>query len=217
MRLWLKDLKPGDEFEYVETAHGYRRGKFLVLDRKGSYLQPAVRAGCVFIFSFLTNKVCQHWGLLDVILISKSENNMKSQKEMGHFTEWKFGIPVRIYEHNPGGYNYPEYEEARLVNEDDKYFIIVFNGGKMGMRSKRNFHYELIPHKYGHLNIFNPRYPVCQTEHYTAFCNANNKMATLDAGGSELKRYPAATLNIGGKTIELSAETTAELKKKLGV
>ncbi len=140
---------------------------------------------------------------------------MKSQKEMGHFIGWKFGVPVRVYERNPGGRNYSKYEEAKLIKEDGKTFIIMYNDQRLGYRSKQNFHYELIPYKAGGLN---PRYPICSNSSYVAYCNGGGVMQELDRlKTSSLKPYPVATLNIDGKTIELSAETTAELKKKLGV
>lgn len=136
MKTLLEDLRPGDEFEYVITTQSFRRGRFVVLDSEGCYLRPIVKKGGVFIFSFFTNKVCQHNNRLDVNLISKTkENDMKNS--MGHFTNWKFGKP---------------------------------------------------------------------------------QMAQIDSSAiNDLKRYPTATLNIDDKTIELSDETVAELRKKLGV
>lgn len=140
---------------------------------------------------------------------------MKNSKNMGHFTGWKFGVPVRIYEHNPGGCNYPEYEEARLVNENDEHFMIVFNSGVIGSRSKQNFHYELIPHKAGSMN---PRYPICQAaKGNTTYCNQGGVMSYFDTLHQPLKRYPAAIIVIDGKTIELSAETIANIKAEVGI
>ncbi|KKN48382.1 hypothetical protein LCGC14_0653290 [marine sediment metagenome] len=147
---------------------------------------------------------------------------MKSQKEMGHFIGWKFGVPVRVYEHNPGGVNYPEYEEARLIEENGKIFIIMYSDQKLGYRSKQNFRYELIPHIVCEA-AFSPRYLICQSPERIAYCNSSigePQMAQIDSCDVfSVKLYPAiaATLNIDGKTIELNAETTAELKKKLGV
>ncbi len=144
----------------------------------------------------------------------EKENSMGLQKEMGHFINWRFGVPVRVYERNLGGYNHPEHEEGRLVNESSNQFTIIFNDRTIGHRSKQNFHYELIPHQAG---VCEPRYLVCQSDKSTAYCNADS------SGMSRLNTYckfdlipvSQATLNIDGKTIELSAETTAELKKKL--
>ncbi len=146
-------------------------------------------------------------------------DNMKSQKEMGHFIGWKFGVPVRIHERNPGGNNYPEYEEARLVNETSEEFVIMFDSGVRGIRDKRYFHYELIPHQ---AEGREPAYPVCKNDCNTAYCNTrvNGLMSFPVFGGTSnnrVKLTPLATLNIDGKTIELSAETTAELKKKLEI
>ncbi|KKL55656.1 hypothetical protein LCGC14_2253230 [marine sediment metagenome] len=144
---------------------------------------------------------------------------MKSQKEMGHFIGWKFGVPVKVYEHNPGGVNYPEYEEARLIKENGKTFIIMYSDQRLGYRSKQNFHYELIPHQ---AEGREPAYPVCKNDCNTAYCNArvNGLMSFPVFGGTSnnrVKLTPLATLDIDGKIIELSAETTAELKKKLGI
>ena len=146
-------------------------------------------------------------------------DNMKSQKEMGHFIGWKFGVPVRVYERNPGGNNYPEYEEARLIGENDNSFTLLFDSGSIRFRRKQNFHYELIPHQ---AEGREPAYPVCKNDCNTTYCNArvNGLMSFPVFGGTSnnrVKLTPLATLNIDGKTIELSAETTAELKKKLGV
>ncbi len=137
------------------------------------------------------------------------------ENEMGHFIDWKFGVPVRIYEHNPGGYNYPEYEEARLIDENDSSFILLYDNGDVGFRKKQNFHYELIPHQQ---DGNGPVYPVCQGEYNTVYSNAQNNPHQF-GGIVNLRIRPTliATLNIDGKTIELSAETTTELKKKLGV
>ena len=208
----LFDLSAGTEFEYVDQEPFYRRGKFLVLN---ICFAPINRTSSIAILSYVTKKVCNHYGELEVNTISKSGDNMKSQKEMGHFIGWKFGVPVKVYEHNPGEVNYPEYEEARLIEENGKTFIIMYSDQRLGYRSKQNFHYELIPYKVGDLN---PRYPICSNSSYVAYCNGGGVMQELDRlGASSLKPYPVATLNIDGKTIELSAETTAELKKKLEI
>lgn len=210
MRPWLKDLKPGDEFEYVVTTQAYRRGRFVVLNNVGSYLEPVAKEGCAFVFSFLTNKVCQHWGLHDVNLISKTkENNMKNSTSMGHFVGWKFGVPVKIWNHY-----HKKVIESKLVWENDDGFRVVSESGYVVYYSKDNYTYELIPHEYSH---FSPRYPVCQTSNYTAFCNSGCEIDILDAVIGKLKHYPVATLTIDGKTIELSTETTAKLKEKLGI
>ncbi len=139
---------------------------------------------------------------------------------MGHFINWRFGVPVKVYAKSPAEYNYDSAitsGEVRLIAEDGFTFAMIFHYKKQtgcAVRRKQDYYYKLIPHKYG---TFSPRYPVCQTPDYTAFCYDSDETTILDAGKVELKPFPIATLNINGKTIELSAETTAELKKKLGV
>ena len=139
---------------------------------------------------------------------------------MGHFINWKFGVPVRVYEHNPGGHNYPEYEEARLIFENGEMFRILFSDETIGVRNKHNFYYKLIPHK-NLYSAFSPRYPVCQSPVRTAYCNSGigepqmEQIDTCNVNG--ISPYSVATLIIDGKTIEFSAETTAELKRKLGI
>ena len=212
-QLKLKDLKPGDEFEYVTSTRAYRQGRFLILDKKGSYLESAMQKDCVFIFSYTTNKICQHWGFLNVNLISKTkENNMENK--MGHFIDWKFGVPVKVatqYQKDQKAVT----GEVRLVYEDSTFFVIVHDhGGHIVVCNKQYYNYELIPHKY---TVHSPRYSVCQNGLSTAFCNANGRMLALDATQIIFKPYPTATSNIDGKVIELSDETVAELKKKLGI
>lgn len=213
MKSLLKDLIPGDEFEYVNTKPAYRVGKFLVLGDDNSYLRPVAVDICRFLFSYTTKKVVHHFEEQEVI---KKETNVKTENKMGHFVGWKFGIPVRVYEHNPGGVNYPEYEEGRLVHEYDKGFVIIFDGERLGYRLKHNFHYELIPHKAG---VCEPRYPVCQSNENTAYCNADHDgMSRLNVYHKlDLVPISTATLTIDGKTIELSAGTTANIKAELGI
>ena len=135
---------------------------------------------------------------------------MKSQKEMDHFIGWKFGVPVKIFH---CGRSVKDY--SRLTHESDVSFRAVNNvGGGMYFSKSDGYTYELIPHKYG---AFSPRYPVLQNPSQNVFCNSTEEMSTIGCTMLKLKPYPTATLNIDGKTIELSAETTAELKKKLGV
>ena len=202
MKLLLKDLKPGDEFEYVNTTKSYRQGLFLVLELNS-------KKDSVLIFNKVTNKTCRHWDQLDVNLISKAkENNMENR--MGHFVGWKFGVPVKIFHH---GRLVTDYN--RLTHESEVSFRAANDGGGEMYYSKSDgYIYELIPHKY---SAFSPRYPVCQNSLETAFCNGLGIMPTMGATEDKLKQYPAATLNIDGKTIELSDETVAELKKKLGI
>ena len=138
------------------------------------------------------------------------------ENKMGHFIDWKFGVPVKVAAKNHRDQAAVS-GEIRLIDEDSSHFVLMNKTrGACVICNKGDYHYKLTPHKYRGLS---PRYPVCQALEYTAFCNSKNVMAVLDAGECTLKPYsaPIATLTIDGKTIELSAETTAELKKKLGV
>ncbi len=142
-------------------------------------------------------------------------NNMKSQKEMNHFIGWKFGVPVRIL--NIRSVQIDDF--MYLIDETKSYFTAMSRAGNAEVFSKSNRSYELIPHTV--CGAFNPRYPVCQNSKRTAYCNSNigeQQMTQIDSNStSDIKLYPTATLNIDGKIIELSAETTAELKKKLEI
>ena len=155
----------------------------------------------------------------------RKENNMKNS--MGHFTGWKFGVPVKVYAKSLAEYSYDSVitsEEVRLIAEDDSTFTMIFYYKKQtgcAVRLKQDYYYELIPHKI--CGAFSPRYPVCQNSKRVAYCNSSMgepQMAQIDSNSvRNLKLYPiaTATFTIDGKTIELSAETTAELKKKLGI
>ena len=156
------------------------------------------------------------WRYVLNLTIPKSEDNMKSQKEMGHFINWRFGVPVKVHailqkdQEAVSG-------EIRLVDEADSYFVIMNKKyGTCVICNKNYYDYELIPHKAG--VVSGPRYPVCQSTFNAAYCNADESgMSKLGTHYEQLEPVSIATLNIDGKTIELSAETTAELKKKLGV
>ena len=138
------------------------------------------------------------------------EKNMENR--MGHFVSWKFGVPVKVWE--------ADYSEekfgGRLVWEDDSGFRVITESGNFAYCRKTSYIYELIPYKY---KSFSPRYPVCQSSDWTAFCNSGGQMIMLDVGAVNMERYPEkiVTLTVDGKIIELSAETVAELKKKLGI
>ena len=210
MKVKLKDLHAGDEFMYVDDVRNYRKGKFLVLNSDGSYLVLSGVVGSRFLYSYEAKKVVSHYVELEVNVISKSEDAVKSQKQMGHFIGWKFGVPVRIVNTKGVQINHFTY----LIDETNLYFIVMNKAGDTEVFSKSNRSYELIPHKY---STFSPRYPVLRNSLETVFCNSTGKMLSIGVTIIELKSFPAATLNIDGKTIELSAETTAELKKKLGI
>ena len=210
----LKDLKPGDEFVYKNDIFNYRKGRFLVLGAGSSYLRPAATEHSRFIFSYTAKTVVNHFEELAVV---KKEVNVKPQNQMGHFVGWKFGVPVRIHEHNPGGFNYPEYEEARLIHERDKVFVVVFNSGAVWSCSKQNFYYELIP--YNSKGTSGERYPICSNNIKTAYCNSLDRMSEIGFTdvGHVTKALPAASIIVEGLTIELSAETTANFKEQLGI
>ncbi len=146
----------------------------------------------------------------DILGIPKLEKTMENK--MGHFTNWKFGVPIRVSSYC---HSIPYTEgQVLLIKETDCTFTVQFTCF-IKEYDKQYFHYELIPYKAGGLS---PRYPICSNPNYIAYCNGGGVMQELDCLKiSSLKPYPVATLNIDGKTIELSAETTAELKKKLGV
>ena len=210
--MMLKHLKPGDEFEYVTTKPAYRSGRFLVLGDDNSYLRPVAVGNCRFLFSYFTKKVVRHYEEQEVI---KKEANMKSQNQMGHFIGWKFGVPVRVLSKSEG--EFPEVEY--LIHETANCFRIIHATGGTNWCRKEYFHYKLIPHQ---AEGREPAYPVCKNDCNTTYCNArvNGLMSFPVFGGtsnSSVKPVSTATLNIDGRIIELSAEITAELKKKLGV
>ena len=280
MNLQLKDLKPGDEFEYVITTQTYRRGKFIVLNAEGCYLQPVAKEKCVFIFSFITNRVSQHWGHNKVNLVSKTGDKMKvserikqiqdrsiveqgvficrlaqleaeiiatlqtaraeayrigyedrdhvgkggnkkieeennMQNSMGHFTNWEFGVPVKVSSRN---FSSPYTDQVLLIDETDDTFTVKFISF-IKKYNKDTYCYKLILYKYGGHSggVFGPRYPVCSSPDFTAYCNARSQMTTLDSTSEKLRLYPAATFAIDSITIKFSAETTTELKKELGI
>ena len=150
----------------------------------------------------------------DPILYSSKVQKQRKGNSMNHFIGWKFGVPVIVTAKYQGNQDAVR-GEVRLIDENDSTFIIVHHLGGAFVCVKEHYEYELIPHRY---SSFSPRYPVCQTPDFTSFCNGGHKMNLLDTTRSKhLQPYSTATLTIDGKTIELSAETTAELKKKLGV
>ena len=165
--------------------------------------------------SFTAKAVCSHWGELEVNVISELEKTMENK--MGHFIGWKFGVPVRIF--NIRGVEICSLEY--LIDESEKYFRVLGVSGEPELHSKANRTYELIPHKYSSQFIgnfkYSPRYPVCQAPGYTAFCNGDDTINILDAGKVKLQSMLTATITIDGKTIELSAETTANFKEQLGI
>ncbi len=214
----LSDLNPGDEFEYVYTIPVYHQGKFLVLDTVGSYLRPAAKVASRFIFSYATKKVVNHFVELEII---KKGANVKSQKQMGHFVGWKFGVPVKVNAKCQKDQNAVS-GNSRLIDESNSIFIIVVQRGGVVICNKDYYSYELIPHRYNYSGGSNePRYPICISPKFTAFCNSLNEIVHLEALFTKTHKFvpipPAATITIDGKTIELSAETTANFKEQLGI
>ena len=169
----LSDLNPGDEFEYANSKLPYRRGKFIVLDSNGNYLRPAATERSRFIFSCITNKVVNHFVDLEVIV---REINMKSQKEMGHFIGWKFGVPVKV----SGRHNLTPYtDQVLLIKETDRDFTVQFTNF-IKVYSKQHYCYELIPHQTGGRE---PVYPVCKNDCNTTYCNVRvNRLRSVAAG-----------------------------------
>ena len=132
---------------------------------------------------------------------------------MNHFIGWKFGVPIQVF----SKYAHPTTQEGLLIYEDETTFSTVLSTGALWGFKKCNSHYELIPYRNYDSS---PRYPVCVNKENAVYCNAWGKMSALsNLSTKDLVKIPktAATFTIDGKTIELSAETTAKLKKKLGV
>ncbi|KKK69625.1 hypothetical protein LCGC14_2932160 [marine sediment metagenome] len=209
----LSDLKPGDVFRYLDGRREFLNGLFMKMHQSNTYIQPMAKKRCNFIISLDDGMPHNHTDRREVEIVLKyKEDNMVSQKQMSHFIDWKFGVPVRILNIRGAqvhGFSY-------LVNETKRYFTTVDRDGNFDTCSKVNRSYELIPHKYG---AFSPRYPVLQNSSETVFCNSAEEILSIGVTMLPMKPYllPTATFNIDGKTIELSAETTAELKRKLGV
>ena len=138
----------------------------------------------------------------------------KEEVTMNHFIGWKFGVPVKVFIYGGEG---RLLDDQRLINEDATSFQTILPDRRVHQYFKVKTHYELIPHSVE--GGVKPRYPVCVSSEHAAYCNCIGKMAGFAAGKIIESPVPAspATLNIEGKTIKLSAETAAELKKQLGV
>lgn len=144
--------------------------------------------------------------------LREMERKIQMKSTMNHFIGWKFGVPVRVKALNSS--SIVPAVGGLLIYEDGYDFSTVDKDGSLWKYSKKRYRYELIPHKWG---CFSPRYPVCENPMYTAFCNSGGQMDRLDTCVAKMQPYPAATLNIDGKTIELSGETVTNLKKELGI
>ena len=146
---------------------------------------------------------------------NKQYNKIFGDCKMNHFIGWKFGVPVKVSAKCHRDQNAVS-GEVRLVNETASYFIIVIQRGGCVVCNKQYYYYELIPHKAG--VVKGPRYPVCQSTFNAAYCNADEScMSKLGIHYEQLEPVSIATLNIDGKTIELSAETAANFKEQLGI
>ncbi len=141
------------------------------------------------------------------------EQDMNTEKSMGHFTNWKFGVPVRTIWREIQA----EVNTGRLIYETPTKFISVRDDGHFVTYQKSAYYYELISYKIAGAT---PRYPICQLPTDTgSYCNPYGNMERVSSysGSPELIPEPTATLIIDGKEIELSAETVARLKKDLEV
>jgi len=132
---------------------------------------------------------------------------------MDHFIDWKFGVPVKIY----GKYSNPAEREVLLISETKITFSAIAPSGALHQYPKCNFYYELIPYKLATNGI---RYPICENSKEWAYCNREDEMGVFGNTPHKdnlVRRKSPVTINIDGKTVTLSDERVAELKKKLGV
>ncbi len=207
----LSDLNPGDVFRYLDGRPEFLSGLFMKMHQKNTYISPMTKKRCNFIISLNDGIPHNHADRREVEIILKYKERTMENK-MNHFIGWKFGVPVKIQNR----YNPNSKIESMLIWENDNGFRAITEAGPTNYYAKDTFTYELIPHKAG--VVSGPRYPVCQSTFNAAYCNADESgMSKLGTHYEQLEPVSIATLNIDGKTIELSAETTAELKKKLGV
>ena len=211
MTLKLKDLNPGDVFRYLDGRKEFLTGLFMKLHQQNTYIKPMASKRADFIVSLDDGMPYKHADYREVEIVLKYKEEIMENK-MGHFIGWKFGVPVRVSSRN---FSQPYTETlVLLIQETNNTFTVSFENF-IKKYSKEIYCYELIPYKYG--DVMSPRYPVCLSPNYTAYCNSRADMTILDSTPKPFYKYPTATLTIDGKTIELSAETTAEWKKKLGV
>ena len=207
----LSDLNPGDVFRYLDGRPEFLNNLFMKMHQKNTYISPMTKKRRNFIISLNDGMPYNHADRREVEIILKYKERTMENK-MNHFIGWKFGVPVRVSSRN---YSLPYTDQVLLINEDENTFTVVFTNF-IKQYTKEVYSYELIPHKAG--VVSGPRYPVCQSTFNAAYCNADESgMSKLGTHYEQLEPVSIATLNIDGKTIELNAETTAELKKKLGV
>ena len=147
--------------------------------------------------------------------MSNEKNKPYSEKQMGHFTDWKFGVPVKVHSVER------MITEGRLFFESDIEFKTVARHGAITRWNKARYHYELIPYEID--GCTKQRFPVCQSPSDTAYCNRFNNIAKIcDCTNDNIIRIPnhTAILTIDDKKIELSHETITNLIeqiKELGV
>jgi len=139
---------------------------------------------------------------------------------MGHFIGWKFGVPVRVLDK----YNEVVCTLRYLIHEYESGFVTIDKHGsrtnwiKGSRPDYGGYSYELIPYSFRNFNCL--RYPVCSSRETVAYCNAHEVMDNLTTIRKERlnpKIEKRAILEIDGERIELSNETTEQLKKQLGV
>lgn len=136
---------------------------------------------------------------------------MSTEKSMGHFTDWLFGVPVKIYDRRMIK---QAYCEARLIHESANLFKVVhIHNDTLEAFQKKNFYYELIPYECSKYN--SPRYPVCVSSISTAYCNCNDSINFLSTSNLQLQPAPTITIIIDGKNIEISDESYENLKRQL--
>ena len=212
----LGELKAGEVFEYVNQYNHCDVGVFRVLDRRNCYLKDWVTDETTMIVHLARGQVCKHAKHKQVILLSESGEKIMStdmKENMGHFINWKFGVPVKVFAFDNG-----QHSEGRLTRESDKTFSVYWEDGGHANLRKISYYYELIP--YGVTYCSKGRFPVCQTPRHSAYCNSGVEMEQISscANGTitRIPDPPIVTLQIGDKTIELSPETADKLRKELG-
>ena len=88
------------------------------------------------------------------------------ENKMGHFTNWKFGVPVRV---SSRGYSLPYTAGKVLLIKETKCIFTVMFENFIKEYNKAVYCYELIPHQ---TEGCEPAYPVCKNDCNTAYCNA---------------------------------------------
>lgn len=208
----LSDLNPGDVFRYLDGRPEFLNGLFMKMHQKNTYISPMTKKRCNFIISLDDGMPHNHADCREVEIVLKYRERIMENK-MGRFIGWRFGVPVKVRGMNANSVCI-NCEKALLVFEDGLNFRVINVDGTFSSYHKHYYSYELIPYKSHH--VPGPIYPVCQREDgVSPYLDGN--VRDFIGKSDTLQPMSVATLTIDGKTIELSAETTAELKKKLGV